>query len=169
MFYVETCLSIFWMGILSMEHPKIYLNDWKKCFVTLYILSFFEFRQANSLANFTFNCTCQHNISTVWAPYFPFLSKQLTLILNKLLSQKRKIWCSNCWCMAPIIFKICQLIVKGVVNCQNSRDKGPPEGNSAVGTPRPYSIIILNMRFIPKALLRASSQIILYAWATSMS
>ena len=49
--------------------------------------------------------------------------------------------------------------IKGVVNCQNSRDKGPPEGNSAVGTPRPYSIIILNMRFIPKASLRASSQI----------
>ena len=28
-----------------------------------------------------------------------------------------------------------------------------------VGRPRPYSIIILNMRFIPKASLRASSQI----------
>ena len=50
---------------------------------------------------------------------------------------------------------------KGVVNCQNLRDKGPPEGNSAraVGKPRPYSIIILNMPFIPKASLRASSQI----------
>ena len=24
-------------------------------------------------------------------------------------------------------------IIKGVVNCQNSRDKGPPEGNSARG------------------------------------
>ena len=24
-------------------------------------------------------------------------------------------------------------LVKGVVNCQNSRDKGPPEGNSARG------------------------------------
>ena len=23
--------------------------------------------------------------------------------------------------------------VKGVINCQNSRDKGPPEGNSARG------------------------------------
>ena len=23
--------------------------------------------------------------------------------------------------------------VKGLVNCQNSRDKGPPEGNSACG------------------------------------
>ena len=23
--------------------------------------------------------------------------------------------------------------IKGVVNCQNSRDKGPPEGNSASG------------------------------------
>ena len=30
---------------------------------------------------------------------------------------------------------------------------------SAVGRPRPYSIIILNMCFIPKAALRASSQI----------
>ena len=50
--------------------------------------------------------------------------------------------------------------IKGVVNCQNSRDKGPPEGNSAiVGKPRPYSIIILNMRFIPKASLGASYQI----------
>ena len=26
-----------------------------------------------------------------------------------------------------------QIPVKGVVNCQNSRDKGPPEGNSARG------------------------------------
>ena len=25
------------------------------------------------------------------------------------------------------------LDLKGVVNCQNSRDKGPPEGNSARG------------------------------------
>ena len=25
--------------------------------------------------------------------------------------------------------------LKGVVNCQNSRDKGPPEGNSARGCP----------------------------------
>ena len=24
-------------------------------------------------------------------------------------------------------------IIKGVVNCQNSQDKGPPEGNSARG------------------------------------
>ena len=24
-------------------------------------------------------------------------------------------------------------IIKGVVNCQNSRDKGPPEGNGARG------------------------------------
>ena len=56
-------------------------------------------------------------------------------------------------------FSLNNLAVKGVVNCQNSRDKGPPDGNSAVGTPRPYSIIILNMRFIPKASLRASSQI----------
>ena len=26
-----------------------------------------------------------------------------------------------------------RLLVKGVVNCQNSRDKGPPEGNGARG------------------------------------
>ena len=25
------------------------------------------------------------------------------------------------------------LVIKGVVNCQNSRDKGPPEGNSTRG------------------------------------
>ena len=25
------------------------------------------------------------------------------------------------------------MTIKGVVNCQNSRDKGPPEGNSARG------------------------------------
>ena len=49
--------------------------------------------------------------------------------------------------------------VKGVVNCQNSRDKGPQKEIVPVGKPRPYSIIILNMRFIPKASLRASSQI----------
>ena len=27
----------------------------------------------------------------------------------------------------------CHWIIKGVVNCQNSRDKGPQEGNSARG------------------------------------
>ena len=47
-------------------------------------------------------------------------------------------------------------LIKGVVNCQNSGDK---KAIVPVGTPRPYSIIILNMRFIPKASLRASSQI----------
>ena len=35
----------------------------------------------------------------------------------------------------------------------------PQKAIVSVGTPRPYSIIILNMRFIPKASLRASSQI----------
>ena len=49
--------------------------------------------------------------------------------------------------------------IKGVVNCQNSRDKGPQKAIVPVGRPRPYSIIILNMRFIPKASLRASSPI----------
>ena len=51
--------------------------------------------------------------------------------------------------------------IKGMVNCRNSRDKGPPECNSARrwAEGRPYSIIMLNMRFIPKASLRASSQI----------
>ena len=47
--------------------------------------------------------------------------------------------------------------IKGVVNCQNSRDK--EKAIVPVGKPRPYSIIILNMRFIPKASLRESSQI----------
>ena len=35
----------------------------------------------------------------------------------------------------------------------------PQKAIVSVGRPRPYSIIILNMRFIPKASLRASSQI----------
>ena len=43
---------------------------------------------------------------------------------------------------------------KGVVNCQNSRV--PQNAIVPVGRPRP--IIILNMRFIPEASLRASSQ-----------
>ena len=43
-----------------------------------------------------------------------------------------------------------KIVIKGVVNCQNI---------VPVGRPSPYSIIILNMRFIPKASLRASSQI----------
>ena len=46
-----------------------------------------------------------------------------------------------------------------MVNCQNLRDKGPKKAIVPVGRPRPYSIIILNMLFIPKASLRASSQI----------
>ena len=32
--------------------------------------------------------------------------------------------------LGPLLFLVC---IKGVVNCQNSRDKGPPEGNSARG------------------------------------
>ena len=35
----------------------------------------------------------------------------------------------------------------------------PQKAIVPVGGPRPYSIITLNMRFIPKASLRASSQI----------
>ena len=31
------------------------------------------------------------------------------------------------------VYMIWELALKGVVNCQNSRDKGPPEGNSARG------------------------------------
>ena len=39
------------------------------------------------------------------------------------------------------------------------RTRVPQNAIVPVGRPRPYSIIILNMRFIPKASLRASSQI----------
>ena len=39
------------------------------------------------------------------------------------------------------------------------RTRVPQKAIVPVGRPRPYSIIILNMRFIPKASLRASSQI----------
>ena len=39
------------------------------------------------------------------------------------------------------------------------RTSVPQNAIVPVGRPRPYSIIKLNMRFIPKALLRASSQI----------
>ena len=46
---------------------------------------------------------------------------------------------------------------KGMVNCQNSH--GEQKAIVPVGGPMPYSIIILNMRFIPKASLKASSQI----------
>ena len=35
----------------------------------------------------------------------------------------------------------------------------PQKAIVPVGRPKPYSIIIINMRFIPKASLRASSQI----------
>ena len=41
----------------------------------------------------------------------------------------------------------------------------PQNATVPVGRPRPYSIIILNMRFIPKASLRASSQITDSRWA----
>ena len=39
------------------------------------------------------------------------------------------------------------------------RTRVPQNAVVPVGRPRPYSIIILNMRFIHKASLRASSQI----------
>ena len=32
--------------------------------------------------------------------------------------------------------------VKGVVNCQNSRDKGPPEGNSAPGLANKLTVLL---------------------------
>ena len=44
-------------------------------------------------------------------------------------------------------------LIRGMVNCQNLHAIVP------MGRPRPYSIIILDMRCIPKASLRASSQI----------
>ena len=50
--------------------------------------------------------------------------------------------------------------VKGIVSCYNMQDMGPQKAIVPVGKPRPYSIIILNMRFIPNAAVRASSQII---------
>ena len=40
-----------------------------------------------------------------------------------------------------------------------SRSEVPQNAIVPVGRPRPYSIIILNMRFIPKTSLTASSQI----------
>ena len=53
--------------------------------------------------------------------------------------------------------------LKGVVNCQNSQKAIVPVGRS-----RPYSIIILNMRFIPKASLRASSQITVHIYLSDI-
>ena len=44
-------------------------------------------------------------------------------------------------------------------NVKIRRTRVPKNAIVPVGRPRPYSIIILNMRFIPKASLRASSQI----------
>ena len=46
--------------------------------------------------------------------------------------------------------------VKGMITCQNSRDHN---AIVPVGWQRPYFIIILNMRFVPKASVRESSQI----------
>ena len=50
-------------------------------------------------------------------------------------------------------------LIKSVVNCQIRGTRVPQKAIVPVGRPRPYSIITLNMRFIPKASLRASSQI----------
>ena len=49
------------------------------------------------------------------------------------------------------------LKVRSTVKIRGTRV--PQKAIVPVGRPRPYSIIILNMRFIPKASLRASSQI----------
>ena len=49
------------------------------------------------------------------------------------------------------------LKVWSTVKIRGTRD--PQKAIVPVGRPRPYSIIILNMRFIPKASLRASSEI----------
>ena len=62
------------------------------------------------------------------------------------------------YCFLALHSRIHWMILKGMVNCQNLRDKGPQNAIVPLGRPRPYCIIILNMRFIPKASLRASSQ-----------
>ena len=76
----------------------------------------------------------------------------------------------------PILFRSATSLflcasVKGVAACNTSEylkvwstvkirgTRVPQKAKVPVGRPRPYSIIILNMRFIPKASLRASSQI----------
>ena len=38
-----------------------------------------------------------------------------------------------CEITVDTLVSIDEAAIKGVVNCQNSRDKGPPEGNSARG------------------------------------
>ena len=67
----------------------------------------------------------------------------------------------QCWSNVEVFRYgvVWELPVKGMVDCQNSRAKGPQNAIVPVGRSRPYSIIIHNMRFIPKASLRASSQI----------
>ena len=57
----------------------------------------------------------------------------------------------------PFVFAIVMLKVSSTVKIRGTRV--PQKAIVPVGGPRPYSIIILNMRFIPKASLRASSQI----------
>ena len=53
-------------------------------------------------------------------------------------------------------FFLCLKVWSTVKIC---RSRVPQNAIVPVGRPRPYSIIIINMRFIPKASLRASSQI----------
>ena len=75
------------------------------------------------------------------------------ILLNSMNIQKRNI-IGSILKLLPIF----HVYIKGVDNFQNSRDN-PQKAIVPVGRPRPYYIIILNMRFIPKASLRASSQI----------
>ena len=57
------------------------------------------------------------------------------------------------------------LILKIWTTVKISGTSVPQNATVPMGRPRPYSIIILNMRFIPKASLRASSQITASRWA----
>ena len=78
---------------------------------------------------------------------------------NRNMLKKMQLWSAGYTSLAHIIFTKQNIKINGMVNCQNSQDKGPQNSIVPVGRPRPYSIIILNMHFIPKASLRASSQI----------
>ena len=86
-----------------------------------------------------------------------------------MLAQRRRLWANKSPTLGQrLVFERLQnrwthghrtekLKVWSTVKFRGTR--GPQKAIVPVGRPIPYSIIILNMRFIPKASLRASSQI----------
>ena len=109
--------------------------------------------------------TYSSNVNFGWACYFISYYVQINFYnSNEVISLKRVIFDEivNIYLLVTaILWRSCRsdVILKVWSTVKIRGTRVPQQAIVPVGRPRPYSIMILNMRFIPKASLRASSQI----------